>query len=256
MSHFSKEELKKLNTNKSLVRLLRSPSLNFKENLEFLEYQEELEQLHVKMIKLQNWVIKRQERIVIIVEGREFAGKGGLIRAFTGHLRPRAMKVVALSKPTENQKKEWYFKRYIDNLPEPGEIAFFDRSWYNRAIVEPVNGFCSDAEYHLFMSTVNQFEDLLYRDGFKIIKFYLSINKEELNKRIEAVKNNPLRSWELTQVDLNAAKLWDEFTAYKERMFEMSAHLQSAWVSIDSNNQQKAHLKAIKYCLDQFPYED
>ena len=184
----SKKELRLLSSSRGIEYLLMAKNPDFKGVAGQLLYERKLVKLQAELIKAQNWVVENEERVIVIVEGREFAGKGDAIRAFTDHLNPRSMRVVALQKPTAREKGQWYFKRYIQQLPERGEIAFFDRSWYNRAIVEPVNGFCTQDEYERFMNEVNHFEEMLIGDGIRLMKFYLSISKEEQKKRIQAVR--------------------------------------------------------------------
>lgn len=252
---FSKSELKLLSSSKGLEYLLISDKPDFKEVLEQILYEQKLEQLQAELIKAQNWAIEQEERIIIIFEGREFAGKGDAIRACVDHLNPRSMKLVALQKPTPKQRGQWYFKRYVEQLPERGEMAFFDRSWYNRAVVEPVNGFCNPEEYERFMSEVNHFESMLIGDGIRLIKFYLSINQEEQRQRIEHVREDPLRRWELTPVDLRALDLWEEYTHYKNEMFRRTDGERNPWIRIKANDKRRAHLEIIGHILKRLPYQ-
>lgn len=253
---FSKEELKKLGSRRAINLLLKEDKPDFKKVLKEIYYQRELNQLQTKLIRLQNWVAKNDKRVIVIFEGREFSGKGGAIQALTEHLNPRSMRIVALPKPSEKERGQWYFQRYVNELPERGEILFFDRSWYNRAMVEPVNGFCTKKEYEIFMDEVNHFERMLTKDGIRIIKFYLSITKEKEKKRITAVKNNPLRRWELTSVDKNAIKLWDKYTEYKEQMFEKSDTEYAPWIIVDANDTHKGYLEIINKVLKLIPFKD
>jgi polyphosphate kinase 2 len=251
---FTEDELKLLNSYKAVEYLLRADQLDFEDTVKQLKYEKELNPLQVKLIKVQNWVVENNEQVLILVEGREFAGKRTLIRAFTEHLNPRSMRMVALSKPTPTERTQWYFKRYIEQIPERGEIVFFDRSWYNRAMVEPVNGFCTKEEYERFMREVNHFERMLSEDGIKIIKIYLSITKEEQKRRIEDVRQNPLRRWELTPVDLRAVELWDHYTKYKEEMFRVTDTERIPWHIIREDDKRDAALQAFKRVLEILPY--
>lgn len=190
------------------------------------------------------------ERIAILIEGRDAAGKGGTIRRFTEHLNPRAMRVVALPKPLDEERGQWYFQRYIRQLPNKGEIVFFDRSWYNRAVVEPVMGFCSKKEHERFLQQVPEFEHMLYEDGVTIIKFWFSISKGEQAKRFEARRQNPLKQWKLSPVDEKAQELWDSYTRYKEEMFSKTHTTFSPWIIVKVNDKQAARLESLRYVLN------
>ena len=255
---YSKNELQLLSSQRAIEYLLSQETPNFKAVLSRIKYERELVKLQSELIKAQNWIIKNDERVIVLVEGREFAGKGDMVRAFTDHLNPRAMRLVALQKPTQKELGQWYFKRYIQHLPEKGEIAFFDRSWYNRAIVEPVNGFCTQDEYHRFMEEVNYFESMLIGDGIRLLKFYLSISKAEQKKRIEGVRENPLRRWELSEVDLKAVELWNKYTKYEKAMLDGKNGNSkfNPWVKINANDRYKAHLEGIRKILNALPYKD
>jgi polyphosphate kinase 2 len=191
----------------------------------------------------------------VLFEGRDAAGKGGAIRRFTEHLNPRSMRVVALTKPTEIEKGQWYFRRYIKELPEPGELVFFDRSWYNRAVVEPVMDFCGDEQYQKFMVQVPEFEHMLYEDGVIIIKFWFSISKEEQKKRFKSRLKNPLKQWKFSPVDKEGQKRWDKYTFYKEQMFSKTHTSFSPWIIIKTNNKKQARLESIRYVLSRFDYD-
>ena len=204
---------------------------------------------------MQTRVVKDKRRVMIVFEGRDFAGKGGAIKRFSEHLNPRNMRSIALPKPTAMQNGQWYFRRYIEEFPLPGEIVFFDRSWYNRAMVEPVNQFCSEKQYNKFMSEVNQFEEMLINDGIELIKFYFSISKNELKKRLKDVRSSPLKKWKLSPIDSKAIHLWDDYTMYKERMMEQTNRPNSPWIMIDANNIQKAHIQSLEYVLSRVDYK-
>ncbi|MBT8190026.1 MAG: polyphosphate kinase 2 [Saprospiraceae bacterium] len=252
---FNKKDLQKLCTNRGIRYLLETDKPDFKGVLEHLEYEEKLEEFQSKLIKFQHWIVRNDQRLLVIVEGGEFAGKGSVLRAFTEHLNPRSVKHVALPKPSDVEKKQWYFERYIDNLPKPGQLVFFDRSWYNRAIVEPVNGFCTKKDYQKFMGEVNSFEKMIKTDGIILLKCYLSISKEMQAKRIQSVKNNPLRRWEFTQVDKNAQKLWKEFKHYEKAMFDKTDTKLNPWKIFNGDKPYEARLKCISYVLNEVPFD-
>ncbi len=220
------------------------------------QYRSELRQLQIELIRLQKWIYDEQLRLAIIFEGRDTAGKGGAIYRFTRYLNPRPMRVVALPKPTELEKGQWYFQRYIKELPNPGEIVFFDRSWYNRAVVEPVMGFCSKEDYELFLKQTPIFENMLLEDGIILIKFWFSINIEEQKVRIEDRIKNPLKMWKLSTVDLKAQQMWDEFTEYKNQMFLHTHRPENPWVIVKGNNKQVARMEAMRYVLKQMDYPE
>lgn len=248
------EDLLLINNNRGLVELLRQKNIKLKDVLSTLRYENELAQLQVELVKLQRWVQESGERIAILTEGRDAAGKGGTIRRFTEHLNPRAMRVVALPKPTDEERGQWYFQRYAKQLPNKGEIVFFDRSWYNRAVVEPVNGFCTDAEYKRFMQQVPEFEHMLNEDGMRIIKFWFSISRDEQEKRFESRRSNPLKQWKLSPIDDTAQDLWDQYTEYKEDMFSKTHTSFSPWIIVRANDKKMARLESIRYVLSLFEY--
>jgi polyphosphate kinase 2 len=249
------DDLRRINTRAGLNQLLRSRSINLKEVLRSLQYREELRELHVEMVKMQRWVQEKGRRIAVLFEGRDAAGKGGTIRRFTEHLNPRAMRVVALPKPTEEERGQWYFQRYARQLPNAGEIVFFDRSWYNRAVVEPVNGFCSKSDYQRFIQQVPEFEHMLYEDGVTIIKFWFSISKDEQLRRFESRKGNPLKQWKYSPVDTKSQELWDSYTFYKEQMFSKTHTSFSPWIIVRANDKQLVRLESIRYVLNLLPYQ-
>lgn len=248
------DELKNLRSKKDLANLLDKNNNDSKKLLDAIKYEEELEKLQIELVKLQRWVQEKGKRIAILFEGRDAAGKGGTIRRFTEHINPRAMRVVALPKPTEEELGQWYFQRYTRQLPNKGEIVFFDRSWYNRAVVEPVNKFCNEQQYNIFMQQVPELEHMLYEDGIIIIKFWFSISKEEQLRRFESRKANPLKQWKLSPVDMQAQEKWDIYTKYKETMFSKTHTSFSPWIIVKANNKQKARLESIRYVLSVIPY--
>ena len=238
-----------------LITLLNSKGIRIKNAERVLKYEDELEQLQVELVKLQRWVQATQKRVAIIFEGRDAAGKGGTIRRFIEHLNPRAMRVVALPKPTEEEVGQWYFQRYVRQLPNRGEIVFFDRSWYNRAVVEPVMGFCSDEQYERFMQQVTEFEHMLYEDGITVIKFWFSISKDEQQSRFASREINPLKQWKLSPIDQEAQGMWDKYTIFKEKMFSRTHTTFSPWIIVRANDKKKARLESIRYVLSIMNYE-
>ncbi len=251
----SEESLADLSKRRDVIDLLRSKNIMFENSLNTLSYEKELVQLQIELVKLQQWIKVNKKRVAIIFEGRDASGKGGTIRRFIEHLNPRSMRVVALAKPTEVESGQWYFTRYISELPNPGEIVFFDRSWYNRAVVEPVMGFCSKDQYQEFMGQVPEFEHMLYEDGITIIKFWFSVSRKEQNKRFESRKETFVKQWKISPVDEQATELWDKYTFYKEAMLSRTHTTYSPWVIVRSNNKKRARLESMRYVLSIFEYD-
>jgi len=251
----TEDDLRRVNTRKGLIQLLEDKAVNIEEVRKTLLYEQELRQLQVELIRLQRWVQSNGERIAILVEGRDAAGKGGTIRRLTEHLNPRAMRAVALPKPSDEERGQWYFQRYIRQLPNKGEIVFFDRSWYNRAVVEPVMGFCSKKDHQRFLQQVPEFEHMLYEDGVTIIKFWFSISKEEQAKRFEERRQDPLKQWKLSPVDEKAQELWESYTRYKEEMFSKTHTTFSPWILVKANDKQAARLESLRFMLNLLPYK-
>ncbi|MFD0992806.1 polyphosphate kinase 2 [Tenacibaculum geojense] len=249
------DDFKSLKTNEELLQLISDKKVSFKKVQKEITYETELRKLQIELVKLQNWVVKNKKRVAVIFEGRDAAGKGGNIRRFMEHLNPRSSRLVALNKPTEIERGQWYFQRYIKELPDLGEIVFFDRSWYNRAVVEPVMGFCSQPEYKKFLLQVPEFEHMLYEDGIIIIKFWLSITKEEQLKRFNAREDNPLKRWKFSPVDKKGQELWDKYTFYKEEMFTNTHTSYCPWTIIKTNTKKTARLEAMRYVLSRFNYD-
>jgi polyphosphate kinase 2 len=249
------EDLDQINSKRGLHALLKARKIKTKSILRTLRYEAELENLQVELVKLQRSIQEQGRRVALVFEGRDAAGKGGAILRFTQHLSPRAMRIVALSKPTDKEKGEWYFQRYIGHLPAPGEVVFFDRSWYNRAVVEPVNGFCTHEQYNTFMRQAPEFEHMLYEDGVEIIKFWFDISKKEQKKRFEERRENPLKNWKISPVDQSAQELWDSYTHYKEEMFSRTHTSFSPWIIVSANDKKKARLESIRYALSMLNYE-
>jgi len=242
-------------TSKDLFSIMNTKGISSPKVLDVLAYEKQLRTLQIELVKLQQWVLKENKRVAIIFEGRDAAGKGGSIRRFMEHLNPRSSRLVALNKPTNVEKGQWYFQRYIKELPNPGEIVFFDRSWYNRAVVEPVMGFCSDKEYNDFLVQVPEFEHMLYEDGLIIIKFWLSISKEEQLKRFNARNDNPLKRWKFSPVDKKGQELWDTYTHYKDEMYSKTHTTYCPWMIIKTNHKKTARLEAMRYVLSKFDYD-
>ena len=217
-------------------------------------YANMLELHQVELLKLQKHLIKTGQRLVILFEGRDAAGKGGTIKRFIEHLNPREFKVVALSKPTDREKGQWYFQRYIKHMPTKGEIVFFDRSWYNRAVVEPAMGFCNEEQYERFMGQVNYVENMLTDAGIKIVKFWLEIEKKEQKKRFKSRTKDPLKTWKLSPVDKQAQKMWDNFSGYIEKMLKHTDTPFCPWIEIDANDKKRARLEMISYVLSLYDY--
>ncbi len=249
------EDLLSVRSQTAFIEKLRDRNLDTKKIAALLKYEEELEKLQIELVKMQRWVQEKRRRIAIIFEGRDAAGKGGTIRRFIEHLNPRALRIVALPKPTEEETGQWYFQRYIRQLPNRGELVFFDRSWYNRAVVEPVMGFCADEQYEHFMRQVPEFEHMLYEDGVTVIKFWFSISKDEQLKRFESREVNPLKQWKLSPIDAEAQKMWDSYTHYKELMFSKTHTSFSPWIIVKANNKRKARLESMRYVLSTIDYD-
>ena len=250
-------DFQKANNQKTFLEILKSKedSVRINNILETIQYENELLKLQAELVDLQQWVAKNDRRVCVIFEGRDAAGKGGSIRRFTEHLNPRSMRVVALTKPTDVEKGQWYFRRYIKEMPNTGEIVFFDRSWYNRAVVEPVMGFCNIEEYQKFMVQVPEFEHMLYEDGVILIKFWFSISKEEQERRFNSRALNPLKRWKLSPVDQEGQKRWDDYTSYKEQMFSKTHTTFSPWIIVKTNNKKEARLESMRYVLSKFNYD-
>lgn len=219
-------------------------------------YEKELAQLQFELVKLQSHIQKFGKRLVIVFEGRDSAGKGGCIARFMQHLNPRHARAVALAKPTETERGQWYFQRYVAHMPTAGDITLFDRSWYNRAGVERVMGFCTDKQLADFLRDAPEFENLLIQDGIHLIKFYLTIARETQLKRFHERRHNPVKQWKLTDVDLAAIPKWDDYTAAKHDMFRFTHTPTAPWTAVRANDQRRARLKSIRHVLDAFEYEN
>lgn len=212
--------------------------------------------LQIELLKLQHWVKEHDERLVILFEGRDAAGKGGTIKRFTEHLNPRGARVVALEKPSERERTQWYFQRYVAHLPAAGEIVLFDRSWYNRAGVERVMGFCTTPEYLEFMHQAPGFERMLARDGVHLVKLWFSVSRNEQRSRFLARQTDPVRQWKLSPVDLASLDKWDAYTEAKELMLFHTDTADAPWTVVKSNDKKRARLEAIRHVLHRFDYPD
>ena len=251
----SSSELKKLNSKKGLISLLSKDLINVDRTLRYIEYERKLIKLQIEVIKLQTWAINNNERVIVLFEGRDAAGKGGAIRRITERINPRHIKIVALPKPSEDEQTQWYFQRYIEQFPKAGEMVFFNRSWYNRAVLEPVNGFCSDEQYNIFMGQVNDFERMILESGIHLVKIYMSISKKEQAKRFDDLRSDPLKQWKMSPVDERAQELWDEYTKYKQAMFAITDTEKSPWKVIKANRKTEARVNTINHILKSIPYD-
>lgn len=253
--NLSEKALKSLNRKKGIKQFLIYDDTSIQKVLRNINFEDRLKKLQVELIHLQHWVVENNEKVVVLFEGRDAAGKGGAIRRITQHLNPREFRVVALPKPTIEEKGQWYFQRYINQLPREGKIIFFDRSWYNRAVVEPVNGFCTQEEYEIFMNQVNDFERMICESGIRLIKFYFSISKGEQEKRFREIKNSSVKKWKFSTVDQRAQALWDDYTKYKTAMFEKTDTEIAPWIIIKANKKGRARVEAMNHLLEKVPYK-
>lgn len=219
------------------------------------EYEQQKRLLQIELLKLQRWVKENDERIVMLFEGRDAAGKGGTIKRVMEHLNPRGARVVALDKPNEKEKGQWYFQRYIEQLPTSGEIVLFDRSWYNRAGVERVMGFCTPPEYNQFMHQAPEFERMLENEGIRLMKFWFSVGRKEQLRRFNARKTDPLKQWKLSPMDLASLDRWEDYTKAKEDMFFYTNTHHAPWTVVKSNCKKRARLETMRFILNQIPYE-
>jgi polyphosphate kinase 2 len=219
-------------------------------------YNKELRRLHVELVKLQEWVRAKGLKVVVIFEGRDAAGKGGVIKRITESLNPRVCRVVALPAPTEREKTQWYFQRYVAHLPAAGEIALFDRSWYNRAGVERVMGFCTDEEYAEFLRSVPEFERMLVRSGIILIKYWFSVSDKEQEQRFQARMADPTKRWKISPMDLESRLHWVEYSKAKDEMFAYTDIKQAPWYVVEADNKQCARLNCIHHLLSLIPYKD
>ncbi len=219
-------------------------------------YLEELAKLHIELVKLQEWIHNKGLKVVVIFEGRDAAGKGGTIKRITEPLNPRVCRVVALGTPTERDKTQWYFQRYVPHLPAAGEMVLFDRSWYNRAGVERVMDFCTEEEYRDFLRTCPEFERMLVRSGIIVIKYWFSVSDEEQERRFQRRNANPIKRWKLSPMDLKSREMWMEYSRAKDEMFAYTDIKQAPWYVVNSDVKKRARLNCISHLLSLIPYED
>jgi polyphosphate kinase 2 len=219
-------------------------------------YNKELKRLQIELVKLQEWIKSKGLKVVVLFEGRDAAGKGGTIKRVTQRMNPRICRVVALGTPTEKEKSQWYFQRYIAHLPAAGEMVLFDRSWYNRAGVERVMGFCSDAEYEEFLHSCPEFERMLVRSGIHLIKYWFSVSNEEQEKRFQERIHDPTKQWKLSPMDLESRRRWQDYSRAKDAMLAHTDIKQSPWYVVDADNKKRARLNCIRHLLKQICYQD
>ncbi len=227
----------------------------YKNLLSRKSYERQKYRLQVELLKLQAWVKETGQRVIVLFEGRDAAGKGGTIKRFMEHLNPRGARVVALEKPTVEERGQWYFQRYVEHLPTAGEIVLFDRSWYNRAGVERVMGFCTEHEYQEFMRQAPEFERMLVRQGIHLFKFWFSVSRREQRRRFKEREVHPLKHWKLSPIDMASLDKWDEYTRAKEAMFFHTDTTDSPWIVIKSDCKKRARLNAMRYLLHKLPYQ-
>lgn len=244
------------NADTALASDWREGGYPYKNLLSRRSYEKQKYKLQVELLKLQAWVKETGQRVVIIFEGRDAAGKGGAIKRFMEHLNPRGARVVALEKPSEVERGQWYFQRYVSQLPTAGEIVLFDRSWYNRAGVERVMGFCSNDEYLEFMREAPEFEKHLVRSGIHLIKFWFSVSRKEQRRRFKEREVHPLKQWKLSPIDLASLEKWDDYTKAKEAMFFHTDTAESPWTVVKSDCKKRARLNAMRYVLHKLPYKN
>ncbi|MGB5276064.1 MAG: polyphosphate kinase 2 [Gammaproteobacteria bacterium] len=231
-------------------------SLKTRKKIKNKIYEAELARLQDELVKLKEWVRDQGLKVVVVFEGRDAAGKGGVIKRITEHMNPRVCRVVALGTPTEREKTQWYFQRYVPHLPAAGEIVLFDRSWYNRAGVERVMGFCDEDEYQEFLRSCPEFERMLIRSGVILIKYWFSVSDEEQERRFQARLSDPKKRWKLSPMDIESRNRWVEYSMAKDAMFAHTDTKQSPWYVVNSDIKKHARLNCIKHLLDTIPYED
>lgn len=219
-------------------------------------YEHELARLQVELVKMQTWIKARDERLILVFEGRDAAGKGGMIKRITEPLNPRGCRVVALGTPSDRQRSQWYFQRYVEHFPSAGEIVLFDRSWYNRAGVERVMGFCSEAEVQEFMLSCPEFERMLVRSGIRLIKYWFSVSPEEQEARFRSRLEDPARRWKLSPMDLASRQRWGEFSQAKDAMFAHTNIPEAPWYTVEADDKRRARLNCIRHLLSKVAYED
>ncbi|QNL49030.1 polyphosphate kinase 2 [Olivibacter sp. SDN3] len=250
MTPFDLFSLEKINSSEEILDLLIANNIiKEKKFRKQLAYEKELSKLQFELLKLQQYVIEHNKRVLLIFEGRDAAGKGGSISRMIAKLNPKKYRVVALRKPTEDEQLQWYFQRYIKQLPKQGEIVFFDRSWYNRAMVEPVFGFCTKEQYKQFMAQVNEVESLLIEDGIILIKFFLTISKKEQEGRLNERKEDLLKQWKVGPLDEKAQDKWEDYAHYIDKLLQQTSTKKAPWIEVRTDDKRAARLEIIKYTL-------
>ncbi|MDX1700066.1 MAG: polyphosphate kinase 2 [Melioribacteraceae bacterium] len=244
----SKKKKSSSNNNKEIIQIKQKLDKNY--------YEKELVRLQVELVKLQEWIKEKKLKVVIIFEGRDAAGKGGVIKRITQSLNPRICKVVALGTPTEREKSQWYFQRYVPHLPAAGEMVLFDRSWYNRAGVEKVMGFCTEEEHKEFLRSCPEFERMLVRSGIKLFKYYFSVSDEEQEKRFQSRIHDRTKRWKLSPMDLESRSRWVEYSKAKDEMFAYTDIKQAPWYVVNADDKKRARLNCISHLLGLIPYKD
>jgi polyphosphate kinase 2 len=254
---YSSDTIKKIRAcPESISKLFKEGKYPYTDKIDKKTYEQEKQNLQIELLKVQNWVKLTGQKIVIIFEGRDAAGKGGAIKRFTEHLNPRAAKVIALEKPTTHEKGQWYFQRYIQHMPTRGEILFLDRSWYNRAGVERVMGFCDQIEYLEFMRQCPDVERMLVNSGIRLFKYYFSVTKREQRERFASRQTDPLKQWKMSPVDKAAVGLWSDYTRAKEAMFVYTDTAAAPWTIIKSDDKKRARLNCMQDFLNKLDYPD
>jgi polyphosphate kinase 2 len=244
-----------LNARNGRIKWNADGSYPYTEKMPVLDYEREKHELQIELLKMQNWVKDTKQRIVILFEGRDAAGKGGTIKRFTEHLNPRGAHVVALEKPNARERNQWYFQRYIEHLPSKGEIIMFDRSWYNRAGVEKVMGFCTDQEYLEFLRQAPELERMLANDGIKLFKFWFSSSRVEQFRRFKSRQNDPLKQWKLSPIDMSSLAKWDDYSTAISETLECSHTAHAPWTVVRSDDKYRARLNVIRSILANIAYE-
>lgn len=252
----TKEDLLNIKNKSELLHLLDEKKIDIKEAVANIRYLEDLEKLQIELNKFQRWVVQNKKKIVVVFEGRDASGKGGAIRRILEHISPRSARLVALTKPTEIETQQWYFQRYVLKMPHAGEIVLFDRSWYNRAIVEPVMGFCTKKQYEMHMMQTPEFEFMLHESGIDIIKLWFSITRDEQRKRFSLRSTDPRKQWKLSPVDKAVQHKWKIYGEYKEKTFMKTHTPFCPWHIIKTNNKKIARLECIRHILSLYDYDD
>lgn len=233
---------------------ISSDGYPYEKKLKWSKYKEQLEALHLELVKVQYWLKNSGERVVCVFEGRDAAGKGGTIKTLKANMSPRTVRTVALSKPSDTEMGQWYFQRYVSHLPTKGEMVLFDRSWYNRAGVEPVMGFCSDAQHKKFLADAPDFEKMIANDGIHFFKFWLTIGREMQLKRFHDRRHNPLKIWKLSPIDIKALQKWEDYEKARDVMLSKTHTKHAPWTIVRSNDKRRARLNVIRHILKSLPY--